>query len=163
MYRCYACKTSFSETVKESTASIGLCEQCQRRSSKVKHQLALAEPSRFGEDYFQQDDVDEPTCVPQRRCQRCGIVGETFNWNSWSFDHNVMGTGGSPQATGDGYSYCQNCTTLTVTPWSESSAQVQAAPVAISQPELINTGSTDWVMESILLLLLAIAVVISFL
>ncbi len=163
MYRCYACKTPFDETVKESSATIGLCEHCQRRSSEVKHRLALAEPSRFGEAYFQQDDVDEPTCAPQRRCQRCGIVGETFNWNSWAVDYNSIGTGDSPQATGDGYSYCQNCTTLTVTPWSNSSAPLLEGPVGISQPVKMNTGSTDWVLESILLLILAIAVVISFL
>ncbi len=162
MYRCYACKTPFSDAVRESSNSVGLCAPCQRRSANVKHQLALAEPSRYGEAYFQQHDVDEPTCKPQRRCPRCGIVGETFNWNRWAFDNSSKGTDDLPQATGDGYSYCQNCTTLTVTPWSESK-RIHTDLVGISQPFRIATGSTDWVLESILLLILAIAVLISFL
>jgi len=163
MYRCYACKTSFSDTVRESSVSVGLCEHCQRRSTELKHRLAMVEPSQFGEVYFKQDDVDEPICAPQRRCHRCGMVGETFSWNQWAFDHNAKGPGGMPQATGDGYSYCQNCTTLTVKPWSQSSEILHAEPVGMSPPVQLGTGSTDWVLESFLLLAMAIAVLISFL
>ncbi len=163
MYRCYACKTPFTESVRESTTTIGLCEHCQRRTNIVKQHLSTIEPATFGEAYFQQEDIDEPICLPHRRCQRCGLVGSTFNWNHWWVEDISNASNDPPQAMGDGYSYCQNCATLSVTPWSETSIMLPTTPTGIAQPPPLATGTTDWLLEAILLLVLSVAIVISFL
>src|SRR3990170_3936774 len=101
MNRCYACKSEFGGAVALSTTSPGLCEECHRRTEAVKTQFVRCAPERFGRSYFAREGVDPPVWKPGGLCPTCGVLGQCYGWNQWTYREGSPGDLKGQRAEGD--------------------------------------------------------------